>query len=91
MTPHTANGSPEPRDRPDEATGIVLELAKYLYETEERLEPGTHDVEWEGLDGYTRSFLVERVWALLTRRSLLARYFELADRNLVDGRSVPTE
>jgi hypothetical protein len=71
--------------------GVVSELARDLYETEKRLEPGLTDNAWEMLDDYTRAFYVECVWSLLSRTSLLTRFFKLTDRNVIVGSAEATE
>ena len=70
---------------------IVAELARYLFETEERLDSGRADCQWEQLGDYDRAFYIECVWALLSRRSLVMRFFELPDCNFVIGGTVATE
>lgn len=74
-----------------EQTAIVAELACYLFETEERLDPGRTDCEWNDLSDFDRAFYTECVWALLSRRSLLVRFFELPDRNSVVRAGVSAE
>ncbi len=75
----------------DDRDAIVLRLARYLFETQERLDPGRTDCEWEKLDSYDRAFYVECIWAILSRRMLLTRFFELPDRNFVIGGTITTE
>lgn len=66
----------------DEKTAIVSELAEYLYESERRLDPGTMEDAWCDVDDFTRAFYTECIWGLLTRKSLLARFFKLSDCNV---------
>ena len=41
----------------DERDEIVEKLAVYLYETEQRLDPGTRERAWSEIDDFTRAFL----------------------------------
>lgn len=63
----------------EEKTAIVEQLACYLFETEERLDPGRTDCEWHELTDCDRAFYAECVWSLLSRRSLVTRFFEIPD------------
>jgi hypothetical protein len=78
----------EPNDKYQE---IVERLARYLYEAEERLDPGSHEFSWDELGGADRSFYAECIWSLLTRKNLWVRLLQLSDSNLVIGCAIFTK
>jgi hypothetical protein len=75
----------------DERTTIVSELARYLYDAEDRLDPGNHDICWDELNDFMRAFYVELVWILLSRKSKIMRFFELTDSDHVARSGIATE
>ena len=60
---------------------IADRLGKAFYDAEERADPGTHDADWEALDGFTKAVYVEGVYAILGCRDLIDRFFKLSDRD----------
>lgn len=60
------------------ADAIVDELARYLYETMERLDPLTPEyVAWERLSDSERDYFRECILALMNRKSLVKTLFKI--------------
>lgn len=62
----------------DERRVLVLALARELFETEERCDPGTHSVGWAELDDFSKGVYEECVWRLLDREEQIQRFFALS-------------
>ena len=80
------NGSMNENDRAfdiDPFSEVASELARILYEADERLDPGTHDVEWVHAHPGVKSLYIERIHAILSHRDLVMRFFELSDSDSV--------
>lgn len=66
----------------------LAELARLLYETMERLAPGSGEfVEWGNLTQWQRDLFLNCVEALLDEHDLIRWAIKLADDDVINGRS----
>lgn len=66
----------------------ITALARYLYETMERLAPGDGDfIEWQSLLGWQRDFYCMTVEKLFDERDLIGRVWQFTNHDMVLGRA----